>query len=203
MAYRLHLVFDDQDAFREEFERNIAMGGAFVPTGDSLELRSFVDLVIELSFCGESVALEAEVVHLVPPEQALSPSDAGVAVSFRKTASELRAMFKGHLEEEAVGSTPAAGILDQQEATADDDTPVDLPVEKPDGSASCAPPTRFEVSRDGIEPPNLSKVEASVIELASAGLDVGLSEVARIWRQISSSLWVAAMSSPRLGVSTP
>ena len=63
MAYRLHLLFENPDAFRVEFERNIAMGGAFIPTGDQLKLRSFVDLVIELPFCDETVVLEAEVVQ--------------------------------------------------------------------------------------------------------------------------------------------
>ena len=58
MAYRLHLMFEDRDAFRVEFERNIAMGGAFIPTSDPLELRSFVEVAIELPFCEQSLVLE-------------------------------------------------------------------------------------------------------------------------------------------------
>ncbi len=172
MAYRLHLMFEDRDAFRVEFERNIAMGGAFIPTSDPLELRSFVEVAIELPFCDESVVLEAEVVHLIPPERALNPGDAGVAVSFRKPANELRAILEGYLEQEAAGSTPSDGIPDQQEAAADDDTPVDLPMERSGDSEHYAPTTRFEVFLDGIKPPNLSNLEASVAELAGAGLEV-------------------------------
>ena len=173
MAYRLHLAFDDPDASRSEFERNIAMGGAFIPTSDPLELRSFVEVAIELPFCDESVVLEAEVVHLIPPERALNPGDAGVAVSFRKPANELRAILEGYLEQEAAGATPSDGVPDQQEAGADDDTPVDLLMEKPGSSArSRDASTRFEVFLDGIDPSNHSDLEASVIDLAGVGLEV-------------------------------
>jgi len=173
MAYRLHLVFEDLDAFRVEFERNIAMGGAFIPTSDPLELRSFVEVAIELPFCEQSLVLEAEVVHLVPPEHALNAVDTGVAVSFRKPANELRAILEGYLEQEAAGSTPSDGIPDQQEAAADDDTPVDLPMEKPGSSArSRDASARFEVFLDGIDPSNRSDLEASVIDLAGVGLEV-------------------------------
>lgn len=141
MAYQLYIAFDDPDAFRAEFERNIAMGGAFVPTGDPLELRSFLDLVIELLFCDQSVVLEAEVVHIIPSEHALTPGDLGVAVSFREPASELRAMFKGYLNEGAAGLTDTAGMLDEQETTPDDGSAVDLPMEEPGSSASYPPRT--------------------------------------------------------------
>ena len=173
MAYRLHLAFEDSDTFRAEFDRNIAMGGAFISTGDPLEIRSFVDVVIELPFCEKTVVLEAEIVHLIPPERALNPGDAGVAVSFRRPASELRAMFEGYLEQEAAGSTPAeAGILDDPRSSADDEIAVDLPTERRGDSGHCTPATRFEACLDGIEPPNHTDLEASVIELAHAGLEV-------------------------------
>ncbi len=172
MVHRFHLAFEEPDAFRAEFERNIAMGGAFICTGDSFELRSFVEVVIELPFCEESVVLEAEVVHLMPAERALNPGDVGIAVSFRTPASELRAMFKGYLEDATAEFTATAGMLDEQEAAADDDTPVDLPMEKPGSSAGYPASTRFEVFLDGIEPPSLSNHEASVVELAGAGLEV-------------------------------
>jgi len=171
MAYRLHLTFEDSASFRSEFETNIAMGGAFLPTGDSLELRSFVDVVIELAFCDESVILEAEVVHLVPPERALNPHDAGVAVSFRKPASELREMFKGFLGEEAAEPSESAEDRDEP-ATADPDASANLPVEKPRSSARYAPNTRCEVVADWIDPTGCSNLEASVLELAGAGFEM-------------------------------
>ena len=156
MPYQLHLVFEELDAFRAEFERNIAMGGAFIPTGDPLELRSFLEVVVELSFCGESVVLEAEVVHRISPERALNPGDAGVAVSFRKSAKEVQAIFRGYLEETDAGSDSTdQWTLDEPEATADDDTG-----------------TQFDVSLDDIETAGLSAIEASVVELAQAGLEV-------------------------------
>ncbi len=172
MVHRLHLAFEDLDAFRAEFERNIAMGGAFICTSDPFELRSFLELVIELPFCDKSVILEAEVVHLMPAERALHPGDVGIAVSFRTPASELRAMFKGYLENPTAGFTATAGMLDEAEATAVDDTLVDLPMEKPGSSADYPPSTRFDVFLDGIETAGLSEIEASMVELAGAGLEV-------------------------------
>jgi hypothetical protein len=171
MAYRLHLVFDDPDSFLKEFEHNIAMGGAFLPTADPLELRSFVDVEFVLSYCDESVILEAEVVHLIPPERALNPGDVGVAVSFRKPASELREMFKPYLGEEAAEPTQTGETPDER-ADEDPDSLADLPMEKPCSSAHYPPNTRFDVVPHGITPSLHSDLEASVLELAGTGFEV-------------------------------
>ena len=72
----------------------------------------------------------------------------------------------------ALRTTRFAGP-DQQEAGADDDTSVDLPMEKTGSSArSRDASTRFEVFLDGIDPSNHSDLEASVIDLAGVGLEV-------------------------------
>ena len=82
MSGRLRLQFDDAEAFRVEFEKNIAKGGAFVSTADDFELRTIIEVELVLSFCGESRVLEAEVVHAVP--------GTAVAVEFLRPATELR-----------------------------------------------------------------------------------------------------------------
>ncbi len=45
-------------------------------------------------------------------------------------------------------------------------------MEKPGSSADYPPSTRYDVFLDGIETAGLSEIEASVVELAGAGLEV-------------------------------
>lgn len=146
MAYRLRLHFDDAGEFRKEFERNLAMGGTFVTTGDALELRTRVEVELVLGFCDARVCLEAEVVHLVPPEHALNPTDAGVAVAFLAKTSEIREKLEPYLD----AQVPAP--------------------DSPD--TGYAGPTCFEAGNDPAEPASLSPLETSLLELASAGLCV-------------------------------
>ena len=80
MAAGLHIRFDAAAAFREEYARNIQKGGAFIRTTKRFELRAVVNVEIELAWCGESVRLEAEIVHATP--QGTDPAQAGVAVQF-------------------------------------------------------------------------------------------------------------------------
>ncbi len=84
----LQLRFDDPVSFRTEYERNIVKGGAFVPTSDRYELRSTTTVELLLGWCGETIRLEAEVVHCTP--QGTDPSHAGVAVQFLDAIEELR-----------------------------------------------------------------------------------------------------------------
>ncbi|MAE93337.1 MAG: hypothetical protein CL910_01615 [Deltaproteobacteria bacterium] len=84
MTHRLRLVFEDPDAFRREYERNMNAGGAFVHTELEPELREFVEVEISLAFCQKNLVLEAEVVHAAP---------GGVAVQFLEDAVALRRRF--------------------------------------------------------------------------------------------------------------
>lgn len=87
---RLRLLFERRDVFREEYARNIANGGIFVPTNDVFEPRQLVDVEIELRFLAESVRLEGEVVARVPEGVLPQGSRAGVAVQLMTPAPELR-----------------------------------------------------------------------------------------------------------------
>jgi hypothetical protein len=62
---RLRVVFEGQEVFREEYARNIANGGIFVPTRQSFEPRQLVELEVDLAFQGERFLLEGEVVAQV------------------------------------------------------------------------------------------------------------------------------------------
>jgi Tfp pilus assembly protein PilZ len=90
MARRLRLPFADAAEFREEYERNIVNGGAFIRTAEEFEVRELAEVEIELGFCGDSVVLEAEIVHFVRAEQADSEAAVGVAVQFLEPAPLLR-----------------------------------------------------------------------------------------------------------------
>lgn len=80
-ARRLHLAFDDPKAFQDEYARNLARGGAFLPTNERFELREVVEVLLEASFAGAKLVLNAEVVHAAA---------GGVAVEFLDSAPELR-----------------------------------------------------------------------------------------------------------------
>ena len=85
MTRRLRITFDRPEAFRLEFDRNIAKGGAFVPGVGGVELREVVEVEVVLEFAGERRSLEAEVVHVA--------AGAGVAVQFLRPAADVRDEF--------------------------------------------------------------------------------------------------------------
>lgn len=101
MSRRLRLAFEEPAVFRAEYERNISNGGAFVAEGEECELREVVEVELALEFCGESLTLEAEVVHVVP-----GASGCGLAVQFLLPASELRERLAPLVPE--AGSAPPA-----------------------------------------------------------------------------------------------
>ena len=82
MTRRLRIRFDRAEAFRLEFDRNIAKGGVFVPGASGLELREVVEVELALEFNGQRRSLEAEVVHVA--------AGAGVALQFLRPASDVR-----------------------------------------------------------------------------------------------------------------
>jgi len=109
-ARRLTVEFSTEDALRSEFASNIANGGIFVRSNESIELREAVLVEIKLDYCGEVVELEGEVVHSVPPEMASAGAQPGVAVQFRLSARELCSRMEPWVGDVgAVGSERATG----------------------------------------------------------------------------------------------
>jgi PilZ domain/Domain of unknown function (DUF4388) len=90
MVHRLRIAFAEAAVFREEYERNIVKGGAFIRTAEEFQPRGLVEVELEFGFCGESVVLKAEIVHCVRAEEAGSESEEGVAVQFLESTSVLR-----------------------------------------------------------------------------------------------------------------
>jgi Tfp pilus assembly protein PilZ len=86
----LVLRFATPDLFRLEYARNVAKGGAFIPTQERFELRENVRVALEFAYREESVILDAEVVHVIPPELARAGAVPGVAVQFLMAATEVR-----------------------------------------------------------------------------------------------------------------
>ena len=82
MTRRLRIRFDRAEAFRLEFDRNIAKGGVFVPGASGLELREVVEVELALEWSGQKRSLEAEVVHVA--------AGAGVALQFLRPAADVR-----------------------------------------------------------------------------------------------------------------
>lgn len=165
MPYRLQLRFEDPDRFREELERSLAMGGAFVPTPDPVQLRTLVELQVELAWADARIPLEAQVVHTVPLERALKPLEAGVIVAFVAPAEELRETLGPHLErgdgERVTDAAGAEGDAAPSPSAADP------------GEDALGPATTFSVRVQRIDSESLDVLEASVIELATAGIPVG------------------------------
>ncbi len=78
---RLKISFAEPTQLAAEFERNISKGGAQIQSGETPELREFVEVEFELRWRSETLVFEAEVVYC----------GAGrVGVQFRKPAADLR-----------------------------------------------------------------------------------------------------------------
>ncbi|MEM9175891.1 MAG: PilZ domain-containing protein [Myxococcota bacterium] len=99
----LTVRFASPDALRDEFEKNIANRGVFVETDVVFDVRQSITVEIVLDYlpgadprseATPALALEGEVVHVVPPEMAASGAKPGVAVQFEANAAALRARFE-------------------------------------------------------------------------------------------------------------
>ena len=86
MPRRLQLRLPTLAAFRQELERNIVCGGALVETDEHCALEEKIDVDIDLTFCGQSVILEARVVNRVGPDVTRAGGRGGVAVQFAEPA---------------------------------------------------------------------------------------------------------------------
>ncbi len=86
----LQVAFARSDAFRREYESNLANGGVFVATEADFELREKVRVKLVLGFCRREIELDGEVVHRVTREMSALGGSAGVAISFEEPAAEIR-----------------------------------------------------------------------------------------------------------------
>jgi Tfp pilus assembly protein PilZ len=142
MSRRLRVTFKEAAVFREEYERNIFNGGAFIRTAEEFQPRDLVEVELELGFCGESVVVDAEIVQSVRAEQAGSEAADGVAVQFLEPASVLRERLERFVEEsvapEAESAEPAKrAVLGEEDLSGVDAE--DLPAEKHVSGPSEAP----------------------------------------------------------------
>lgn len=112
----LVVAFDTPESFQQEYDSNLSNGGVFVRTEDEFALREAVSVTLDLAFAGESLTLDAEIVHVVPAAVAGLGSAAGVAVQFAMPIAQLRerlstvvteALMAGTVDEESgVRSAP-------------------------------------------------------------------------------------------------
>lgn len=113
----LAVAFVDHEAFCREFHENLAKGGIFVPCEQAVELRSRVEVGIDLQFCRKHIVLEGEVVHCIPAELASAGAVPGVAVQFDWPVKKLCVAFS-----DLVGEIPApsAGTPDEEDKVVDE-----------------------------------------------------------------------------------
>lgn len=110
---RLKLAFAEPTALTAEFRRNIAMGGAQIPSRERFEMREFVEVEIGLGWRDAALVFEAEVVFCA----------AGVvAVQFRKSAEELRADLAPFLPDAPPGAV-APPLFDDDPSAVDGAAP--------------------------------------------------------------------------------
>lgn len=94
----LVVEFKTQIALRQEFFENISRGGLFIPTSESFELRSIVEVRISLSYCNEHVVLEGEVVHCIPESMRSETVTPGIAVQIDRSSQELLEVFEPYID---------------------------------------------------------------------------------------------------------
>ena len=87
---KLLVLFENAEAFQQEYDSNLSNGGVFVPTDEVFELRQFVEVRLEFAYVSQSIELEAEIVHVTGTEMAGLGGSAGVAVQFRLPVQHLR-----------------------------------------------------------------------------------------------------------------
>jgi Tfp pilus assembly protein PilZ len=99
------ISFATAEIFHREHTEDLANGGVFVETTETFVLREAVVVELVLKFCNKKVALEGEVVHIVPPEMAGAGGRPGVAVQFLGAPSEVSRQLEPLVS--ACGTLPA------------------------------------------------------------------------------------------------
>jgi Tfp pilus assembly protein PilZ len=87
---RVHRIdFATAELFHREHTSNLANGGVFLKSSDRFTLRERVTVELVLQFCNKKVAIEGEVVHIVPPEMAGAGAEPGAAIQFLGSPAEV------------------------------------------------------------------------------------------------------------------
>ncbi len=89
MFRSLNIRFTDREAFAQEYQRNLANGGIFIPTSESFDAREVIEVELDLQFCDRFVTLQAEIVSRGGSSDP-NAAGHGVAVQFLVPAEELR-----------------------------------------------------------------------------------------------------------------
>jgi Tfp pilus assembly protein PilZ len=95
MFRSLTIRFEDREKFVQEYQRNLANGGIFVPTEEHFDSREVVEVEMDLAFCERSVTLQGEVVSRLASDLEPTSGHAGIAVQFLVPADELRDLLGG------------------------------------------------------------------------------------------------------------
>ena len=106
----LQVRFESPDDLRREFAKNIANRGVFVATEEPFKVRHSIIVEVILDYVDSHIpalALDGEIVHVLPPEMVSSGATPGVAVQFDASASDLRERFEPLLGEASVAGTEA------------------------------------------------------------------------------------------------
>ncbi|MGH0028697.1 MAG: PilZ domain-containing protein [Myxococcota bacterium] len=111
----LRVAFESPEAFQREFDSNLANGGVFVRTEEPYDLREQVQVELYFDYSGESVHLDAEVVHIAPPEMSDVGGKPGVAVQFQMHVQDLRERL-GALATSAVAASAGGDDAGQRGA---------------------------------------------------------------------------------------
>lgn len=173
MARRLRAAFERPEAFRAEYERNIAKGGLLLGAPQPAELRALVEVELALDFAGELWTLEAEVVHCAP---AADGEGYAVAVQFVDPAPELRERLARHAaaapepEAEAAEAAPESGGTAAEAPWDDDPFAFELDAEEDPPSEAPQVPERREAPRHPAHVP--ARVAAPTAELGGHTRDL-------------------------------
>jgi Tfp pilus assembly protein PilZ len=81
--------FATAELFHREHTSNLANGGVFLESSDSFTMREQLTVELVLTFCNKKLAIEGEVVHIVPPEMASAGATPGAAVQFLGSPAEV------------------------------------------------------------------------------------------------------------------
>lgn len=81
--------FATAELFHREHTSNLASGGVFLESSDPFTLRERVTVELVLEFCSMKVAIDGEVVHIVPPEMASAGARPGAAIQFLGSPAEV------------------------------------------------------------------------------------------------------------------
>lgn len=99
-ARRVEVRLENREELREMWTEDISKGGMFISTDAPPSFGSILDIVLETP--DGNVTLKAEVVHVLPPEQAQQIGyPAGVGVQFSSLSNDVRTQIERYVDQVA------------------------------------------------------------------------------------------------------